>query len=214
MNYIYDILLNFNRQLYDFFEWNLNDNIVHIRKIPLYRVDSKTLLDIRDYKIRVSDDFLERIRHRTEVFTSKDVDTIEYATLFTDGSNVFALKFNRDGESVKKSMLLVDEEVDVLDVSNRLQESCLEYKMLGNEVYHPLKTRREQKMEKFVLDELYKSKKEKANEKLKYLYFECFGKVEDSVEEIFSQFRNRLQSGDYCMVHKLYDFFKLTFVHK
>ena len=34
MNYIYDILLNFKNKLYDFYDWNINDDITHIRKIP------------------------------------------------------------------------------------------------------------------------------------------------------------------------------------
>ena len=39
MNYIYDILVNFKETLYDFYEWNKNDNITHIRKIPLFRIN-------------------------------------------------------------------------------------------------------------------------------------------------------------------------------
>lgn len=31
MNYIYDIYLNFNEVAYDFFEWNKNDKITHIK---------------------------------------------------------------------------------------------------------------------------------------------------------------------------------------
>ena len=34
MNYIYDILLNLNQHAYEFFEWELNDNIVHVKKTP------------------------------------------------------------------------------------------------------------------------------------------------------------------------------------
>ena len=33
MNYIYDILLNFKEDLYDFFDWNYSDDIEHIRKM-------------------------------------------------------------------------------------------------------------------------------------------------------------------------------------
>ena len=28
MKYIYDIVLNFNKQYFNFFEWNINDNII------------------------------------------------------------------------------------------------------------------------------------------------------------------------------------------
>ena len=43
MNYVYDILLNFNEIGYYFYDWNGNDNILHIRKIPIFKIDSKTL---------------------------------------------------------------------------------------------------------------------------------------------------------------------------
>jgi len=33
MTYIYDILLNFKDDLYEFYDWNKTDNIIHIRKI-------------------------------------------------------------------------------------------------------------------------------------------------------------------------------------
>lgn len=214
MNYIYDILLNFNRQLYDFFEWDINDNIVHIRKIPLYKVDTKQLLKIRDNRVKFEQEFLEKIKNKTEVFTNKDVDFLEYAFLLTDGSSVLALKCNQNGESIGKSMLLVDEDMEVLDVSKKLKETDISIEVVTEEKYIPLKTRKEQKMEKYVKDELYKSGKQNANEKLEYLYFECFGKNEHSVDAILNQFYLQMKKGNYNMIRKLYDFFKLTSVQK
>ena len=38
MTYIYDILLNFKDELIEFYDWNKNDNIIHIRKIPLLKI--------------------------------------------------------------------------------------------------------------------------------------------------------------------------------
>ncbi len=214
MNYIYDILLNFNRQLYDFFEWDINDNIVHIRKIPLYKVGTKQLLKIRDNRIKFEQEFLDKVKNKTEVFTNKDVEFLEYAFLFTDGSTVLALKCNESGESAGKSMLLVDEDMEVLDVSKKIKETEIEFEIMADERYIPLKTRKEQKMEKYVKDELYKSQKQNANEKLKYLYFECFGKNECSIETILNHFNSQMRKGNYSMIRKLYDFFKLTSVQK
>lgn len=214
MNYIYDILLNFNRQLYDFFEWDINDNIVHIRKIPLYKVNTKFLLKIRDNRIKFEQEFLDKIKNKTEVFTNKDVEFLEYAFLLTDGSSVLAIKCNQNGESIGKSMLLVDEDMEVLDVSKKIKETEISFEIMVEERYVPLKTRKEQKMEKYVKDELYKSGKQKANEKLEYLYFECFGKNECSVETILKQFQLQMKKGNYSMIRKLYDFFKLTSVQK
>ena len=38
MIYIYDILLNFNTSLIEFFEWEENDLIKYIKKIPIYNL--------------------------------------------------------------------------------------------------------------------------------------------------------------------------------
>ena len=39
MNYLYDILLNFNLRLYETYEWERNDQITHIRKIPFFKIN-------------------------------------------------------------------------------------------------------------------------------------------------------------------------------
>lgn len=214
MNYIYDILLNFNRQLYDFFEWNLNDNIIHVRKIPIYRIDSKALLDFRNHQIQLSHEFLDRIKNKTEIFTNKDVAIIEYATLVTDGSSVMAIKCNHEGCSCEKSFLLIDEDVEVLEVSNRLKENSISYEIIGNETYLPFQTRKVQKMIQFIRNELKKCKCKQAYEKLEYLYFECFGKCEDSIDKIISELYKQMNDENFFMIQKLYDFLKLTSVSK
>ena len=37
MKYIYDIVLNFNEEFFEFYDWNLNDEITHIKKIPIIK---------------------------------------------------------------------------------------------------------------------------------------------------------------------------------
>ena len=44
MNYIYDIVLNFNKELYEFFEWKDDDNLINIRKIPLIKINDDIIL--------------------------------------------------------------------------------------------------------------------------------------------------------------------------
>ena len=43
MTYIYDIVLNFNNDFYEFYEWDKNDNLTLIKKIPLIKVESDFL---------------------------------------------------------------------------------------------------------------------------------------------------------------------------
>ena len=47
MNYIYDIVLNFNKEYYYFFEWKKNDSIINIKKIPCFLIDNNTLHNLK-----------------------------------------------------------------------------------------------------------------------------------------------------------------------
>ena len=75
MNYIYDILLNFNTSLYDFYEWNDNDDITHIRKMPVFKVNTQMIEDIKHHKIEVESKFLNKIKSKTEMFQKKSIKT-------------------------------------------------------------------------------------------------------------------------------------------
>ena len=33
MSYVYDILINLNKKFYDFYDWNNNDKILHVKKV-------------------------------------------------------------------------------------------------------------------------------------------------------------------------------------
>ena len=46
MSYVYDLVLNFNNDLYEFYEWKQDDVIYHIKRIHLIKVDSKTYNEI------------------------------------------------------------------------------------------------------------------------------------------------------------------------
>ena len=77
MIYIYDIVVNFmdDKRVFEFFEWNSNDIVEHIKKIPLLKVSDNTLYDLVYSNIRVSDSLLELIKDKTYTYSEK----IEYA---------------------------------------------------------------------------------------------------------------------------------------
>ena len=47
MNYIYDIVLNFQDNYYQFFEWSRTDKIKNISKISIYHVTDQDLLNLK-----------------------------------------------------------------------------------------------------------------------------------------------------------------------
>ena len=111
MIYIYDILLNFSDGvLYEFYEWNTNDDIQNMKKIKMVKIDKQDFEQFLHYKIKISTDFLLKIFKSCEVYSNKGVETLDYCCLFSDGSRVLAIEFSKNGESICKSKLLLDEE--------------------------------------------------------------------------------------------------------
>lgn len=212
MNYIYDILLNFNKKLYDFYDWEIHDKIEHIRKIPLIKVNSKTLFTIRNNKVKLDMENLNKIKGKTELFTNKDISTIEYAVLLSDGSSNLALKLNNEGITTQKSNLLIDEEAEIIEIAGRLKEQNIKYKVIEPETPNHFKTRNEQKKEQYIIEELKRN--EKNLEKLQYLYFEFFGKQEEQKDKIIKELMQAIQQNENQMNQKIYDFFKLSSISK
>ena len=182
---IYDILLNFqdSDRVYEFFEWNNDDEIEHIKKIPMIKVSSNFLDDILKYKIIIKDsNFTDKIYQKTEVFGHNKIGVIEYACLFTDGYKVVAVELNGDGKVLFKSFLLLDEEEEVLEYSNDIKYTSIEYKKVNQKVDELFLTREEEYRRNYLLRELKNAKKEKNNQKIDYLYEEIYP-VDNKTEE-------------------------------
>lgn len=211
MNYIYDILVNFNSELYDFYEWNTSDNVTHIRKIPLFRISSEKLEKIKNYNIKLNLDFLKKIENKTERFTTRDVEKISFSALFSDLNDVYALKFDKKGNSIGISKLLIDEEEDVLDVACRCNEVNIDFKVLKEKSNHKFKTRMQKEMYNYLNKSLNKLEKTNELEKLSYLYFECFNEKEESMNEIISKLKQNMDNEK--TLKTMYDFFKLISIN-
>lgn len=206
MNYIYDILLNFNEEIYDFYEWNINDDITHIRKIPIIKTDSLHMKNIKNNYIEFEEKFLSIIKNKTETFSGRTVKNIEYAFLISDGIEVIGI--NIQNKKIKYSKLLLNEDKEVLEVVGRLKENEIVYKILNKKIISEFKTRKEKEMYKYVIKEIKKLKSEENIEKLKYISFECFSeKIENGIYE------NLISKIDDNYI-KLYKIFKLIQVSK
>lgn len=208
MNYVYDVLLNFNKEMYEFYDWNLDDYISHIRKILVFRVDNKTMNDLVNNSIVVDSDFLIKISNRTEMFTKQNVKIINYAALFTNGSFVIGIKFDKNGEIIGRSKLLIDEELDILDSALDMNEYNLKYKVINTNKNEFFKTRKEVFIEKYISKKLNEVKDNK--EMLKYLYYECFNEKNTDFRKMLLKLNKSLINNWDSFYNKVYNFFKLT----
>lgn len=208
MNYIYDILLNFQKDFYDFYEWNNDDEITHIRKIPLFRISSKDFCVLKDSIVRFDKEFTDKIHNRTEKFKKINVATLNYVFLVSDCQSSMAIKLSKNGITTHKSSLLMDEEEEISDMATDLKLSTLDYKVIKQSNKLPFQTRGEQENGLEVINKLSLLYNHKDDEKLKYLYLECFGKDEEDVNKIFSKLRAEINSHNENYL-KISDFFKI-----
>lgn len=204
MNYIYDILLNFNSQLYDFYDWNITDEIKHIRKIPIFKVKSEYFFEIKNNKVKFDDEFLSTIKFKTEEFLTRKTKSLEYAFILSDGLEALAIYIN---DELLYSSLLIDEEKEVLEIANKLSNMDIKYQILSEVEINLFKTRKEIEIENIVKNEFNKIIQEDNIEKLKYIYFECFNIKVDSKEKIVNELTRELNNK--FVIKKINDFINL-----
>ena len=201
MNYIYDVYLNLNDTLYDFFDWNKNDKLMHIKKIPIIMVSNDVIKELINYKIKVDLEFLNNIYDKTELWNLSE--KIDFCSLFSDNTTIIAIQFDNKGNSIEKSYLMIDEELEILDETKKFKVKELNYQVI-NKTCPIFKTRKEVREENFIETEL----KNIENDKLNYIYFECFGKHEKNKKAMLNSI-NRLSKNSKTYKN-LYDILKLT----
>ena len=216
MIYVYDVLLNWckNNELYDFFEWELNDNLENLKKIPLIKVSSKEVNRMFNYDFKVKKELLSKIDNLTETYSPVKSNLIKYACIFTDGIRAIAVKFDDEGTSNVKSKLLLDEEQEILMLSNKLTkyDSDIETFSSGNSL--SFETRHEKEIRKVLLEEIESCYKNGNFDKLKYLYFECFDDEENDIEKAFNKLMDSINKNIENVHHKLYELIMLPYINK
>ena len=99
MDYIYDIVLNFQNEYYDFYEWQPTDKIINIKRLPIYKISHKDYLNIKKNNITI---VINTLPKPNKIF------------LVTSGIEVMGVLIDNHGKISKKSSLLFDEADEIL----------------------------------------------------------------------------------------------------
>lgn len=172
MNYVYDILSNFNQELYDFYDWDKNDNFTHLRKVPSFRVSKEVLVDLMFKKVKIKGNLLKLIKDKTQVFTKEGVDVIEYCFIVSDSVNSLGVILDEDGVIYKRSKFLVSEELEINKCLKTSKIYNVEYNLLSSKTHYSNMTRNEEKITNLILNELELIMD--STDKIDYLYYEWF----------------------------------------
>lgn len=172
MNYVYDILSNFNQELYDFYDWDKNDNFTHLRKVPSFRVSKEVLVDLMFKKVKIKGNLLKLIKDKTQMFTKEGVDVIEYCFIVSDSVNALGVILDEDGVVYKRSKFLVSEELEINKCLKASKIYNVEYNLLSSKTHYSNMTRNEEKVTNLILNELELIMD--STDKIDYLYYEWF----------------------------------------
>lgn len=206
MNYIYDCITNFFNEYYDFFEWDKKDNFTHFKKIPIIKVADNEFKTIFTNNIQIDNELLKKIKNKSEIYQDK-FNKDKYYLLITNNESILALMFNNNGQSIKRSSLYVDEELDIITTLRRIDYKTINYQII-NKLKPKFKTRNDVKIEEYLLKELNKLSIKKDNDKITYLYYECFNKYELNTKKALNILIKNINNTNISNI--LYNFFKLS----
>ena len=119
MNYIYDIVLNFQKNYYEFYEWKRKDNIKNIIKIPVYRISDKNIKYFKYNQIKISNTSLQKIKNDNKKYKKA-------ICLISNTKTTIGLLFDNEGILIKRSSLIYEEEDEVNDFCKNIELTNIE----------------------------------------------------------------------------------------
>ncbi len=173
MNYIYDIVLNFQDNYYQFFEWNKQDKIKNIYKIPIYRVTDQDIINFKYNKIKVDPSFINQVKEDNKKH-KKNI------CLISNGKITLGLLLENDGSLKKRSSLLFEEEEEANEFSQTLPITPINY--IENIKVSPQERLRIEIEKKDTLIEYINTTTDILT--LQYLYYEYYKEESEDIEKI------------------------------
>lgn len=174
MNYIYNIKVNMQNSLLNFYEWNNDDNIEIINKLPLVVVKDKDYINILNMCIKLDKPELIKFELSNNM------------CIFTNLFDCVCVKFSNIGIIDKISKLTLVEEDDVLDEIKNKKVVDIKYNIINKNNNYNFLSRNESKILNSIIN--YIESKKESNEIIDYLYYEWFNnkKSNNKYEELLN----------------------------
>lgn len=206
MNYYYDVLLNFLDTNIYFYEWDSLDNIEYYKRVPLIQVNSKTLKDFINNNIVVEKEFLDTIKDKAK----KRDNYSSYIAIFADKNGSIALEFDENGNSIARSFLGLEDDLNICDILYTIDNLKVNYKINTSIDYND-NLRIEDKIKLIIKTEVKSLYKKQDFTKLKYLFMEWFNKIPVDNEVMYQSMIEKLNNKIGDKEKKIYDLIKLSY---
>ena len=200
MTYVYDIILNFHKKYYNFFEWNSKDIIYHMKKIPLIRVSDKDLNILKYNEITIDKELILNFKNKSIMYTTNKNNNI--LLLISNKKESLGLMFNEEGILLKRSGLLFEESEEIEELSKELEITKIKY-IKNKEINKQNTSRKKEKRKKYIKNYLNNIKDHNI---FNYLYYDIYQNEVDKdikVKDIL------LKENNNNLIDKLYNTIKL-----
>lgn len=200
MTYVYDIILNFHKNYYNFFEWNSKDIIYHMKKIPLIRVSDKDLNILKYNEITIDKELILNFKNKSIMYTNNKNNNIIF--LVSNKKESLGLMFNEEGIILKRSGLLFEESEEIEELSKELEITKIKY-IKNKEINKQNTSRKKEKRKKYIKNYLNNIKDENI---FNYLYYDIYQKEKINkinIKELL------LKENNNNLIDKLYNTIKL-----
>ena len=189
MEYIYDIVLNFNDCYYEFYEWNNKDKIINVKKIPVYRINDIDYLSFKYNKVSI----INKFNQNYNIY------------LVTNTLEVMAIMLDKSGNIIKRSSLLLEEADEVLEISEKLEISTITYKKNISQDKTIISRSIKEKYN-FIASFFKNINLNKDKYLLKYIYYDIYNIIDDDINKIYNKLLNEKILIKYIILLKIYQY--------
>ena len=170
MDYVYDIVLNFQSVYYEFYEWQPTDKIINIKRIPIYKITNQDYLNIKNNNVIIERNTIPK---QNKIF------------LITSGLEIMGIMIDNNGKVIKKSSLLFEENDDILEDKDEIKLIKIKYNII-NKSSTKIESRLKKEKKIYINKYLNSLDKEKDKYFLKYLYYDIFTIDESDINKIYN----------------------------
>ena len=214
MRFIYDIVVNYENNFFEFYEWEKEDNIINIKKMPLFLVNNETYKIIKYESVTINSTFVDKIRDKTFAYNKIKIGP---SCLITNGMEVIGILCNDKGEVIKDNPMHEDNifmceymtgvktiakvayeaaDIDIYDI-----DIIKRKKINKNNI-----NRREAERREFLINYI---NSENNNSNLKYLYYDYFEKENEDISLIKKELINEIKHNWNKKLNSFYETAKI-----
>lgn len=192
MNYIYDVVLNFNKRYYEFYEWKKKDKLLNVKKIPLFRINSSLMNYFKYNIIKVDMSFINKIYNLTTFYSKYDN---KYMCLLSDSNETIGVMFDKDGNLIKRSSMVFDEQDECNDEVYNEEEININLLVNKNNEYKFI-SRCDMEKRDYLSKYINNLDIKENSNILKYIYYDYFEQELEDVNEIKKVLINEVNTNN------------------